>query len=106
MPMLTEAHIRAAKPNDKPYKLFDTLGLYLQVRPGGGRHWRLRYHFAGVEKLLALGPYPYINLKRAREKREEARRLLAEGIDPGEERKLRRSQRANRCRRAGFSASA
>ena len=87
MPMLTEAHIRAAKPSDKPYKLFDTLGLYLHVRPGGGRHRRLRYHFAGVEKLLALGPYPYITLKRARVKREEARRLLAEGKDPGNQRK-------------------
>lgn len=91
MPTLTEVQIRAAKPREKPYKLFDERGLFLLIAPGAdsyrGRLWRLRYRYAKVEKLLSLGNYPDISLKRAREKRDEARRLLAEGIDPSARRK-------------------
>jgi integrase len=91
MPTLTEVQIRAAKPREKAYKLFDERGLFLLVTPGAdryrGRLWRLRYRYAKVEKLLSLGNYPDISLKRAREKRDEARRLLAEGIDPSARRK-------------------
>lgn len=91
MPTLTEVQIRAAKPREKAYKLFDERGLFLLVTPSAdsyrGRLWRLRYRYAKVEKLLSLGSYPDISLKRAREKRDEARRLLAEGIDPSARRK-------------------
>ena len=67
MAALTEARIRAAKPTQKPYKLFDERGLYLHIVPAGGRLWRFRYRHGGVEKLLALGSYPDVPLKRARE---------------------------------------
>ena len=95
MPVLTEAQIRAAKPKDKAYKLFDTFGLYLRVEPGGSRLWRLRYRRSGKEKLLALGQYPYISLKRARELREDARRMLADGKDPSAQRQQARVARAH-----------
>jgi hypothetical protein len=87
--------IRAAKPAEKPYKLFDERGLFLLVTPAGGRLWRLRYRIAGVEKLLALGAYPDVPLKRAREKRDEARKLVADGIDPSARRQAERSAAAN-----------
>lgn len=82
MPQLSDTRIRNAKPKDKSYKLFDERGLYLIIDATGRRHWRLRYYFGGKEKLISLGPYPYVSLKRAREKREEARTLIVEGIDP------------------------
>lgn len=91
MPALTELQIRAAKPREKPYKLFDERGLFLLITPGAdsyrGRLWRLRYRHSNVEKLLALGNYPDVSLKRAREKRDDARRLLADGVDPSARRK-------------------
>jgi hypothetical protein len=77
MPLLTETRIRAAKPADKPYKLFDERGLFMLVPPAGGRLWRFRYRLGGVEKLLTLGAYPDVSLKRAREKRDDARRSVA-----------------------------
>ena len=80
--MLTETAIRSAKPRERPYKLFDERGLYLLMAPTGGRLWRFRYRHGGKEKLLALGAYPDVPLRRAREKRDEARRLVADGIDP------------------------
>ena len=82
MPFLSEARIRAAKPADKPYKLFDERGLYLKVETSGSRLWRFKYRHGGKEKLLALGAYPDVTLKRAREKRDQARRLLADEVDP------------------------
>src|SRR5215471_2341872 len=82
MPVLNEARIRASRPKDRPYKLFDERGLFMLVAPSGGRLWRFRYRHGGVEKLLALGAYPDVSLKRAREKRDEARRLVADGVDP------------------------
>ena len=84
--MLTETAIRSAKPRERPYKLFDERGLYLLVAPTGGRLWRVRYRHGGKEKLLALGAYPDVPLRRAREKRDEARRLVADGIDPNVQR--------------------
>jgi hypothetical protein len=80
--MLTEAAIRNAKPRQKPYKLFDERGLFVLVVPTGGRLWRFRYRHGGKEKLLSLGAYPDVALRRAREKRDEARRLVADGVDP------------------------
>lgn len=85
--MLTETAIRAAKATEKPAKLFDAGGLYLLLNPQGSRLWRLKYRVHGKEKLLAIGAYPDVSLKRAREKRDEARRLLADGIDPSAQRK-------------------
>lgn len=80
--MLTDAQIRACKVTDKPVKLFDGGGLFLLAVPKGGRWWRLKYRFAGRERGISLGVYPHVTLKVARARRKEARRLLAEGIDP------------------------
>lgn len=78
---LTDIKLRALKT---PGKHFDGGGLYLEVTAGGGRYWRLKYRFGGREKRLACGVYPEVSLKEARTRREDARRLLAEGTDPGE----------------------
>ena len=87
---LTDTAIRNTKPADKPIKLFDGGGLFLHITPAGQRYWRLKYRFAGKEKLLALGVYPDVGLKEARDRREEAKRLLGEGIDPSVERKVQK----------------
>lgn len=84
---LTDTAIRAAKPDLKPKRMYDTGGLYLEVAPAGGKWWRLKYRFSGKEKRLSLGTYPDTGLKDARDKRDAARRLLAAGTDPGEHRK-------------------
>lgn len=107
--MLTDAAIRKAKPGQKPiedkdgkpgfeavngpYKMADEKGLFLLVAPSGGKWWRLKYRFGGKEKLLALGVYPDVSLKDARERREEARKLLANGADPGEVKQAAKSKR-------------
>jgi len=85
--MLTDTAIRKAKPADKPRRLFDSGGLYLEVSPAGGKLWRLKYRINGKEKRLAIGIYPDTGLADARAKRDAARKLLAAGIDPGEHRK-------------------
>src|SRR5882757_9323505 len=79
MPILTELSVRAAKAAEKPYKLYDERGLFMLVTTAGGRLWRFKYRVGGVEKLLTLGAYPDVSLKRAREKRDDARRTLADG---------------------------
>lgn len=84
---LTDTAIRKAKSSAKPVRLFDGKGLYLEVRPTGGKLWRLKFRFGGKEKLLALGAYPDLSLANARKQRDEARALLAQGIDPGQQRK-------------------
>ena len=84
---LTDTAIRKAKPDDKTRRIFDGGGLYLEVAPAGGKWWRLKYRYAGKEKRLSLGTYPDTGLKDAREKRDAARKLLAAGVDPGEQRK-------------------
>jgi integrase len=91
MPSLSEARIRSAKPRERPYKLYDERGLFLLVTPTGGRLWRLRYRIGNLEKLISLGAYPDVPLKRAREKRDEARRLVADEIDPSADRKAKRA---------------
>ena len=80
--LLSNVKVQNAKPQAKPYKLKDGDGLFLLVHPNGGKYWRLRYSFAGKEKLLALGTYPQISLLDAREKRNNARKLVANGTDP------------------------
>src|SRR5260370_17538967 len=94
MPVLTEIRIRAAKPKERAYKLFDERGLFMLVTPSGGRLWRFRYRLGGVEKLLTLGPYPDVSLKRAREKREDARKLVADGVDPRAKQQAKRKAQA------------
>ncbi len=81
---LTDTEIRQAKPKDKAYKLTDGLGMYLEVAPSGGKWWRLKYRFGGKEKRLSLGVYPDVSLKDARQRRDDARKLLANGVDPSE----------------------
>lgn len=79
---LTVAAIQAAKPRQKPYKLFDQGGLFLLVHPNGGRYWRLKYRMHGREKLLALGTFPDVSLAKARARRDDARKLIADNTDP------------------------
>ena len=79
---LTNTACKNAKPRAKFYKKADSHGLFLQVMPNGAKYWRLKYRFFGKEKVLALGVYPEVSLLQAREKREEARKLLASDIDP------------------------
>lgn len=86
VPPLTDSALKSAKPKDKPYKLTDGLGLYLEVMPGGSKLWRLKYRYAGKENRLSFGAYPTVPLQKARQKRDEARALLAEGLDPSEQR--------------------
>jgi integrase len=93
---LTDTAIKAAKPREKPYKLFDGGGLYLLINPDGSRWWRLKYRYGGKEKLLALGTYPGTGLKKARDKRDDARNLLDDGIDPNARRKAEKAARADR----------
>lgn len=90
---LTDAQIKAIKPGPKARKHADEKGLFLLVTPAGGRLWRLKYRIDGKEKVLALGAYPDVSLKVARTRRDEARGLLAEGIDPNEARKAEREIR-------------
>ena len=84
---INDTQAKNAKPKAKPYKLSDEKGLVLLVNPNGSKWWRLRYFFAGKEKMLSLGTYPEVTLKRAREKRDDARRLIAEQQDPSAQRK-------------------
>ena len=70
------------KPREKPYKLADEKGLFLLIQPTGAKYWRFKYHFAGKEKLLAIGVYPDVSLANARNKRDEARKLIASDTDP------------------------
>jgi integrase len=88
---LSDIKIRNTKAGEKPVKLFDGGGMFLLVTPAGGKCWRLKYRFGGREKLLALGTYPEISLAEARGRREEARKLLANGVDPGEAKKALRA---------------
>ncbi len=93
--MLTDTTIKNAKAPERPYKLADGRGLSLLVKPSGARLWRFRYRHGGVEKMLSFGAYPDVTLARARAKREDARRLVADGVDPSEVRRAARGAVAN-----------
>lgn len=80
---LTDLKIKNAKPRDKAYKLADEKGLYLYLTPNGSKAWRLKYRFLGKEKTLSIGLYPDVELKDARNARDNARKQLADKIDPG-----------------------
>lgn len=88
---LTDVKARNAKPADKQRKLYDTDGLFLLIAPAGGKWWRFKYRIDGKEKLLSFGTYPEISLAQAREKRDEARKLVAIGLDPSVNRKAVKS---------------
>ena len=90
---LTDTAVRNAKPGTKPSNCPMSAGCILKVTPTGGKLWRFRYSFDGKEKLLALGTYPDVSLASARQRRDEARKLLADGIDPSEQRKAAKATR-------------
>jgi integrase len=87
--MLTPSEVKNAKPHAQPYKLTDERGMFMLVQPTGAKWWRFIYRRPGTGKrnTLSLGIFPDVSLKRAREKRDDARKLIADGIDPGEKRK-------------------
>ena len=84
--------MREAKPRAKKIKMFDERGLFLLISPSGGKWWRFRYDFNGKENLLSLGVYPAVGLDEARQKRDEARQFLAQGIDPAIARREEKSR--------------
>lgn len=90
---LTDIIVKNSKPKDKQYKLADSGGMYLLIATNGSKYWRLKYRYTGKEKTLALGTYPQVSLKEAREKREIAKKKLEEGLDPSQEKKLEKLQR-------------
>jgi integrase len=100
---ISDSKIRNVKPGEKQFKLYDTEGMFLLVTPNGGKCWRLKYRFQGKEKLLALGTYPGVSLLEARQRRDEARRQLSIGIDPGE---VRKAQKAAKVEQAANSFEA
>jgi integrase len=85
--LLSHTKIQNAKPAKRAVRLFDGRGLYLEIAPAGSRWWRFKYRFAGKEKRISLGVYPDVGLKQARDKREEARKQVAAGVDPSAARK-------------------
>jgi hypothetical protein len=97
---LSDTKIKTIKPIDKPFKLADERGLFLLVQPSGGKLWRLKYRIDGKEKLLSFGTYPDVSLADAREKRDQARKLIAAGTDPSE---LRKANKAGKNERAANS---
>ncbi len=90
---LTDEKIRTLKPSDKPFKVSDSHGLYLLVKPGGSRHWYLKYRISGKESRIALGAYPAISLSDARQQREGIRKMLALNINPVQQRAAERGSR-------------
>ncbi|HBC16119.1 MAG TPA: integrase, partial [Erythrobacter sp.] len=84
---LTDTRLRALKPKDKPYKVTDERGLYVEVTPTGSKLWRFRYRIGGAQKKLCIGSYPDISLKQARDAAYEARRAVASGGDPAFEKR-------------------
>lgn len=89
---LTDAKIRNTKPTDKPIKLADSNGLYLEIRPTGSKLWRYRYRIGGKENVFAIGEYPAIGLSDARSKRDDARKLVKQGIHPAHDRQSKLSE--------------
>ncbi|HPH05784.1 MAG TPA: integrase arm-type DNA-binding domain-containing protein [Methylotenera sp.] len=92
---LTNTEIANAKPQTKLYKLYDELGLFIQITPSGGKWWRFKYRFDAKEKLLSFGTYPDVSLANARERRDQARKLLANipPIDPSDIKKADKAER-------------
>ncbi len=92
---LSDTAIRNAKPLDKPWKLSDTQGLYLLIKPNGSKLWHLKYRFGGKEKKLAFGAYPAVSLAITRKMREDPRSVLSTGNDPGVKKQKEKFARKN-----------
>src|SRR5688572_30763220 len=88
--MLTEGAVRDAEPREKTYKMSDTGGLFVMVNPDGSRWWRLRYKYGEKERGISLGKYPLVSLKLARQRRDDAKRMLQDGLDPSHQRRVQR----------------
>lgn len=91
---LTDTKVRSAKPEEKEYSLVDGDGMSLLVKPSGSKYWRFRFRFGGKQHLMAFGVYPEISLASARQKREEARKLVAAGVDPREHKRAVKEEQA------------
>ncbi|MFQ6289736.1 tyrosine-type recombinase/integrase [Yersinia enterocolitica] len=91
---LTDTKVRSAKPEAKEYSLVDGDGMFLLVHPNGSKYWRFRFRFGGKQHLMAFGVYPETSLADARQKREEARRLVAAGVDPREHKRAVKEEQA------------
>lgn len=96
--MLNDTQIRKAKPQEKPYKLTDSSGLYIVINPNGSKLWRYRFRLDGKESVFAIGAYPDVSLAEAREKRKEARLLVQQGINPAKDRAEKKRQNARQNR--------
>jgi hypothetical protein len=96
---LTVPAIRQAQPSQKPVHLFDGDGLYLEVSPARSKLWRLKYRFRGKERRMALGKYPEVELADARLLKADAKELLRQGIDPGDQRKEKRARAKEQAER-------
>jgi hypothetical protein len=94
---LTDTALKKAKASEKPFRMFDERGLYLEVSPAGGKWWRFKYRHSDKEKRLSLGVYPDVSLKGARDLRDEARKLLVSGIDPSANRKATKAAASDRA---------
>jgi hypothetical protein len=84
MTVLSDPKATQAKPKEKTYRLSDERGLYLEIQKTGAKYWRMKYRYGGKEKRASFGVYPEVSLKEARVKRDEARKMLAAGVDPSE----------------------
>jgi len=88
---ITDVQVKNAKPKEQDYKLMDGFGLFLLVTPSGGKLWRYDYRYGGKRKIISFGSYPAITLADARQRRDDAKRLLANGVDPGEVKKAQKA---------------
>lgn len=104
---LTDTSIRNAKPKERLYKLYDAKGLYIEVTPKGAKRWRFRYRHpdTGKERRISLGTYPEVSLKAARKQCQDARELLAQGVDPSTDRQMKK-QEARQAAEGTFEAVA
>lgn len=93
---LTDIKVRSAKPQEKEYTLVDGDGMFLLIHPNGSKYWRFRFRFGGKQHLMAFGVYPETSLADARQKREEARRLVAAGIDPRQHKRAVKEEQAKK----------
>ena len=88
--MLTDAQVRKIKPSEKKAKYADEKGMYLEVTPSGGMHWRMKFRFNSKENIFSIGSYPETTLAQARRARDEARLRLKDGINPNEAKKQKK----------------